>query len=43
MLFDGNIEFTYDPEKDVLMFTNSVPGSLHQKIIYERASPLSFP
>ncbi len=36
--FDGNLEFTYDPEMGSFMFSNSIPGSLHQKIIYERDS-----
>lgn len=35
---DGELEVTYDGQQNGFVFENLVPGSLHQKIVYERDS-----
>lgn len=35
---DGKLEVTYDGQHNGFVFDNLVPGSLHQKIVYERDS-----
>jgi len=35
---DGKLEVTYDGQHNGFVFDNLVPGSLHQKIVYERES-----
>ena len=35
---DGTLEVTYDGQHNGFVFENLVPGSLHQKIVYERDS-----